>query len=99
FRKSGLDVRVQDFDLPPQWMPQSWDVSAASGAKTVKLATAQPGNRQPSTPAGGLDLDAVWVGLGNAADFAGRDVRGKAVVIYSVPMPGVWSNTAATNGA
>jgi hypothetical protein len=34
FRKAGLsDVRQQSFDLPPQWMPQSWSVSASSGAR------------------------------------------------------------------
>jgi hypothetical protein len=99
FKAAGLDVRMQEFDLPPQWMPQSWDVSAQAGARTITLDTAQPGSRQPSTPAGGLDVEIVYVGLGNEADFSGRDVRGKAVVIYSIPMPGVWSNSASTNGA
>ena len=25
-----LEVRTQPFDLPAQWMPQSWDVTATS---------------------------------------------------------------------
>jgi Zn-dependent M28 family amino/carboxypeptidase len=31
-----------------------------------------------------VELDAVYVGLGTEADFAGRDVRGKAVFVYSM---------------
>jgi hypothetical protein len=36
---------------------------------------------------GDEELNAVWVGLGQASDFIGRDVRDKAVFIYSVPTP------------
>ena len=99
FKAAGLDVRMQEFDLPPQWMPQSWEVTAQAAGRTIKLDTAQPGSRQPSTPSGGLDVEIVYAGLGTDADLSGRDVRGKAVVIYSIPMPGVWSNSASTNGA
>jgi len=28
-----------------------------------------------STPAGGVDLPIVWVSLGTAADFQGKDVK------------------------
>src|ERR1700710_191862 len=36
------DVREQAFDLPPQWMPQSWSVSASGSGKTLSLGSAQP---------------------------------------------------------
>ena len=68
------------------------------GGRSAKLTTARPGSRTPATQ-GTLNLDVVYVGLGNAADFAGRDVRGKAVLIYSIPEPGVWSNSASSGGA
>src|SRR3981081_4078038 len=43
FRKSGLaDVHEQSFDLPPQWIAQSWNVTASGGGKTIALETAQP---------------------------------------------------------
>src|SRR5476649_1692843 len=43
FKAIGLtDVREQSFDLPPQWMPQSWSVAASAGGRTVTLETAQP---------------------------------------------------------
>ena len=86
-RGLGMDVRLEETALPPAWFPTSWAVSAASGANTVALKTAHPVLRSIGTPASGLDLDAVYVGLGTPADFAGRDVRGKAVVIYSIPTP------------
>ena len=31
----------------------------------------------------------MWVNTGTAADFVGRDVKGKAVLIQSIPTPGV----------
>jgi hypothetical protein len=84
FRKAGLaDVRQQSFDLPPQWMPQSWSVAASSGEKTLALDTAQPTYRSPGTPAEGLDLEAVDAGFGTDGDLVERDLRGKAVFFYS----------------
>lgn len=98
-RSFGMDVRLEETALPPAWFPTSWTVSVASGAKTVALKTAHPVLRSIGTPAAGLDLDAVWAGLGTPADFAGRDVRGKAVFIYSVPTPSALNHSAKTNGA
>jgi len=84
FRKAGLaDVRQQSFDLPPQWMPQSWNVSATSGERTLELGTAQPTYRSLGTPTEGLDLEAVDAGFGTEADLLERDLRGKAVFFYS----------------
>src|SRR5262249_47927636 len=42
---------------------------------------------------------AVWVGMGTAADFRGRDVRGKAAIAYGFPNPGGREDTALTFGA
>src|SRR5580765_878149 len=98
-RSFGMDVRLEETALPPAWFPTSWAVSAASGTRTVALNTAHPVLRSIGTPADGLDLDAVYVGLGTPADFAGRDVRGKAVVIYSIPTPSALNHSGKTNGA
>ena len=84
-RAIGLaDVRIQSLDLAPQWMPQSWDVSITSGGKTVRLDSAQPDYGSVGTSSEGLDREAVYVGLGSAADFAGKDVRGKAVFTFNM---------------
>jgi hypothetical protein len=84
FRKIGLsDVREQSLDLPPQWMPASWSVTASAGGKGVTLESAQPTSTSPGTTPAGLDLEAVDVALAAEGDLAGRDIRGKAVFFYS----------------
>jgi hypothetical protein len=97
FKRIGLEVRRQEVVTPSSWSGVSWDVSAVGGGKTVKFSSVSPITNSPGTPPGGLDLEAVWVGAGMAPDFAGRDVRGKAAVVYSFAVPGL--NSAATNGA
>jgi hypothetical protein len=78
------DVHEQEFDLPPQWMPKSWSVKLTAGGKTVAVDTAQPTYQAVAAPAGGLDVDAVWVGFASDADLAmAPDVRGKAAFFYS----------------
>jgi hypothetical protein len=84
FRKIGLsDVHEQPLDLPPQWVPGPWSVTASAGGKTVSLDSAQPASTTPGTPASGLDLEAVDVALASEGDLEGRDLRGKAVFFYS----------------
>jgi hypothetical protein len=85
FKALGLsDVRIQPLDLPPQWVPQSYQASIASGGKTLALTSAQPAYLANALPKGGVELDAVYVGLGTEADFMGRDVQGKAVFVYEM---------------
>lgn len=85
FRAFGLsDVHEQYFDLPPQWMPQSWSVVASSKGKTLAIDTAQPTYLAVGTDPAGLDLEAVWVATASDADLAlSRDVKGKAVFFLS----------------
>jgi hypothetical protein len=98
FRQAGLaNVRSQSIALPPQWFPQNWEITAVIDNRRVPLETAQP--TAGETPPGGLNLEPIWVGLGTPTDFAGRDVRGKAVFIHAVPYPGVWRHSAGVNGA
>ena len=100
FGRVGLqDVHEQPFDLAPQWFPTAWGASADNGETRVELLTAHPAKGSPPTPESGLELDAVWVGLGTAADFQGRDVRGRAVLVYSMPTPSVIRHSAQWNGA
>jgi len=85
FKAAGLsDVRSQPYDLVPQWFPQSWSISVTGNGKTISLESAQPDYGAVGTPAEGMNLDAVYVGLGSEADFAGRDVNGKAVILFSM---------------
>ncbi|HEX4347169.1 MAG TPA: M28 family peptidase [Vicinamibacterales bacterium] len=94
YKEIGLqDVHEEMIDLTPQWFPQSWDLTATSGDKTLKLTTAQPAYSTPGTK-GAVDLEVVYVGLGSEADLIGRDLHGKAVLIFSNPMPGSWRHTS-----
>ena len=99
-RAAGVpEVRTQPLALEPQWMPRSWSLTAAAGARAMALETAQPAYATPGTPAGGLDLEVVYVGLGTEADFDGRDVAGKAALITSMPMRSTLRHSATVNGA
>ncbi len=88
FKQAGLsEVKIQSFDLVPQWMAQSWHITATGNGKTLKLdGSAQPTYASVGTT-GEVDLEAVYAGLGSEADFAGRDVKGKAVFVLTVPRP------------
>jgi hypothetical protein len=97
---AGLkDVRRQELDLPPMWWGNSWEVTVDDAGMPRKLTSAFPYEHTPSTPKEGLDLEAVYVGLGRTADYAGRDVRGKAVVIYSYAAPNVRNHSAMWYGS
>src|SRR5260221_6160622 len=82
FRQFGLsDVHEQFFDLPPQWMPQSWSVTASGNGKTMSVDTAQPTYQAIGTPpevfektallvnsehTGGMETGAGTIRLANA---------------------------------
>ncbi len=76
FKRLGLEqVHLQEFDkLPPQWFPTSWEVTATGGGKTIPIKTAFPLYHSVGTPQ--TDWEPVWIGLGTAADFQGRDIKG-----------------------
>ncbi len=100
FRRIGLDkVRIQNLDLSPQWVPQSFEASVKGGGREVQLKSIFPIFGTVGTPSEGSDLEPVWVGLGTAADFMGRQIKGKAVLIYSIPTPGGRNHSAQWNGA
>ena len=99
FKAWGLQSHRQYFDLPPQWFPTSWEFRATGAGKTVEFKTVRPARGGPATPASGVDLEAVWVGLGRESDFADRDVKGKLAVLYSFPTPGVVGHTASRDDA
>jgi hypothetical protein len=100
FRKNGLQsIHRETFDLRPQWIPKSWDVTFSSAGKTVKFDSVRAAAGMASTPPGGLDLELVWAGLGSEADFIGRDVKGKAVLIQDLLTPGVLNHAIIYDGA
>jgi len=49
------DVHMDPIDLAPQWFPQTWELTATSGARTLRLETAQPAYTTPGTTGAGVD--------------------------------------------
>ena len=99
FKKSGLqDIHKIPFDLAPQWTPKAWELTFTSGGKPLTLVSARPATRTSSTPADGLEWELAWAGSGNEADFIGRDVKGKAVLIQDIPLPGDIRHSADLDG-
>ena len=96
FDDLGLTVEHVPYVLPSDWRPTDWAASyQAADGSTVTLTTAFPVARTKATGPGGVTAEAVWVGVGSEADFIGRNVAGKAVVIYSVFVPGGRSHSAS----
>ncbi len=52
----------------------------------------------PGTPEGGLELPLVYAGSGTWQDYSGKDVRGKAVLVEGIAIPGK-ARTAEEAGA
>jgi hypothetical protein len=96
FEALGLTVERFPYTLPHDWRPTDWQASyTGTDGQAVELLTAFPIADTKATGATPITADAVWVGIGAQADFNGRDVKGKAVVIYSVFVPGGRSHSAS----
>ncbi|MDX1384641.1 MAG: M28 family peptidase [Thermoanaerobaculia bacterium] len=103
-------VRRVEFPLGPQWRPQDWELTATGSGQTLSFPSAYPAppryvwssgraenvDRPAPPPALSepLSVAATWVGLGTEADFAGRDVRGRAVVFHAMLAPGQMGNSS-----
>jgi len=86
YKQIGLETRLQTVNFfAPQWAAETWSVTAVAGGKTIPIASAEPAYASPGTDGKELDLEVAYVGLGSEADFANRDVRGKAVLLVKVP--------------
>jgi hypothetical protein len=94
FRRYQLtDIRRQPFDVPPQWMVKDWELTFSSGGKSYTFPSARVSAGVDATPAAGREFDVIWVGTGAAADYLGRDVKGKAVIVQDFLTPGVLNHS------
>ncbi len=100
-QRIGLhDVRREPFPV------YAWDFRGAEitvhgpGGRTMPASSYPP---TPGTPPGGLTTTLVDVGLGTAADYLGRDVRGKLAFarldVDVMRWPGVLAYEAELHGA
>ncbi len=96
YEELGLTVEHFPYVIPDDWRPTDWAASyRTAGGLTVELTTAFPVAGTKATDSEGITAEAIWVGVGAGADFIGRDVRGKAVVVYSTFVPGGRSHSAS----
>lgn len=96
FESLGLTVEHFPYTLPEYFRPTDWSGSyTTADGQTVELTTVFPASPTTATPPDGLTAEVVWLGIGAAPDFLGRDVKGKVVVIYSVFVPGGRSHSAS----
>jgi Peptidase family M28 len=100
FKAIGLEqVRRQEIDMSPLWYPNSWDASFVVGDAVTPLKTTFPITDTVGTSGKTVEAQAVWLGLGTLADFRDRDIRGKAVLLYSNPTPGGRDHIARWSGS
>lgn len=86
FKQIGLETRLQTVNFfAPQWAAETWSITAVASGKSIPIASAEPAYASSGTDGKELDLEVVYVGLGSEADFAARDVRGKAILLVKVP--------------
>lgn len=95
FAKLGLQVTRQPFTIKELWYPTHWEGKYETANKSGPLLTLFPINETVPTPATGITAEAVWVGIGAAPDLLGRDLKGKAVLVYSTFVPGGRSHSAS----
>ena len=94
YQKLGLTIRREPFTIKKLWYPTHWEAGYNMGGKSGTLLTTFPINETVATPKAGITADAVWVGIGSNADLVGRDLKGKAVFVYSIFVPGGRSHSA-----
>jgi hypothetical protein len=92
----GLVAERVPFTIPSDWTPTHWQASYTANGAVIELSSAFPVGATAATPAEGISAEAVWVGIGAEPDFLGRDIEGKAVVIYSTFVPGGRSHSASS---
>jgi hypothetical protein len=95
YAKLGLKITRQPFIVKELWYPTHWEGSYSTANRTGSLLTLFPINETKPTPAAGITADTVWVGVGAAPDLIGRDLKGKAVLVYSTFVPGGRSHSAS----
>jgi hypothetical protein len=92
----GFTLEKRDIVIPTEWRPSKWNASYSINGKSFNLKSSFPSGESIRLPKNKIKAEAIWVGLGAEADFIGRDVKGKAVVIYSMFVPGGRSHSASS---
>ena len=79
YRSYGLDVEIQPFEF--QSYQEATEVSIQVTGQPEQSLKPSAFKYSPSTPDEGVTGEIVYAGLGQASDFAGKDVTGKIVLV------------------
>lgn len=91
----GFAITRTPFTIASDWTPKDWQATYRVGNNEFSLTSAYPVGKTAATTAEGISAEAIWLGIGAAPDFLDRDVKGKAVIIYSTFVPGGRSHSAS----
>ena len=92
----GFDIEKKDVYITKEWRPRRWSLNYEFNDKSYSIASAFPTGENIKHLDSSFKTELVWVGLGSEADFIGKDIKGKAVVIYSFFVPGGRSHSASS---
>ena len=91
----GFSIEKKDVIIKKEWRPSEWSLGYEFNNNFYSITSAFPTGENINHLNSNLKSELVWVGLGSEADFLGKDVKGKAVVIYSFFVPGGRSHSAS----
>ena len=93
--KLGFSIEKKDVYITKEWRPTEWSLSYKFDNKSRSIQSAFPTGENINHLDSNINAELVWVGLGSEADFLNKDIKGKAVVIYSFFVPGGRSHSAS----
>ena len=93
--KLGFSIEKKDVYITKEWRPSKWALSYKFDNKFHSIRSAFPTGENINHLNSNVKAELVWVGLGSEADFLNKDIKGKAVVIYSFFVPGGRSHSAS----
>ena len=91
----GFNIEKKDVFIKKEWRPTEWSLGYTYDNDFHSIVSAFPTGENIKHLDSSFKGELVWVGLGSEADFLGKDVEGKAVVIYSFFVPGGRSHSAS----
>tara|TARA_X000000368_G_C23047970_1_gene720011 strand:- start:1023 stop:2516 length:1494 start_codon:yes stop_codon:yes gene_type:complete len=92
----GFSIEKKDVFITKEWRPSEWSLNYKFDNKFYSIKSAFPTGENINHLNSDVNAELVWVGLGSEADFLNKDIKGKAVVIYSFFVPGGRSHTASS---
>lgn len=94
--KAGLDeVILEEFPcFEKQWKPTRCELTIKTGTQSIKIESVVTAFQSGQTPEAGIDAEIIYVGEGSPSELAGRDLKGKIVLLSAHCYPNALLNSA-----